>query len=77
MYDNEEGLKSKIKSWSKSLFNRLGSSLKKENINIRLVIMIEIKKSNNKEKDLPLFKHGVYIEDIIWRRGDGKILFEC
>ena len=38
--------------------------------------MIEIKK-NNKETDLPLFKHGVYIEDIIWPRGDGKILFNC
>ena len=40
--------------------------------------MIEIEKNNNnKETDLPLFKHGVYIEDIIWPRGDGKILFEC
>ena len=40
--------------------------------------MIEIKKNkNNKETDLPLIKHGVYIEDIIWPRGDGKILFEC
>ena len=29
--------------------------------------MIEIKKNNNKETDLPLCKHGV----------DGKILFEC
>ena len=40
--------------------------------------MIEIKNNNNnKETDLPLFKHGVYIEDIIWPRGDWKILFEC
>ena len=41
--------------------------------------MIEIKKNknNNKETDLPLFKRGVYIEDIIWPRGEGKILFEC
>ena len=39
--------------------------------------MIEIiNNNNNKETDLPLFKHGVYIEDIIWPRGDGKILFE-
>ena len=57
----------------------MGSSLKMENINIRLVIMIEIKNNNNnnKETDLPLFKHGVYMEDIIWPRGHGKILFEC
>ena len=40
--------------------------------------MIEIiNNNNNKETDLPLFKHGVYIEDIIWPRWDGKILFEC
>ena len=59
-----------------------GSSLTKENINIPLVITIEFKKNNNnnnnnKETDLPLFKHAVYIEDIIWPRGDGKILFSC
>ena len=42
------------------------------------MIMIEIKNNNNnKETDLPLFKHGVYIDDIIWPCGDGKILFEC
>ena len=49
-------------------------------INILLVVMIEIKnknKNNNKETDLPLFKHDVYKEDIIWPRGDGKILLEC
>ena len=48
-------------------------------INIVLVVMIEIKnknKNNNKETDLPLLKHDVYKEDIIWPRGDGKILFE-
>ena len=37
--------------------------------------MIEIKKNNNnKETDLPSFKHGIYIDDIIWPRRDGKIL---
>ena len=42
--------------------------------------MIEMTKNNNnnnKETDLPLFKHGVYIDDIVWPHGDGKILFEC
>ena len=40
--------------------------------------MIEIKNNNNNNKEtvLPLFKHDVCIEDFIWPRGDGKILFE-
>ena len=37
----------------------------------------KFKEKQNEETDLPLFKHRVYIEDIIWPHGHGKILFEC
>ena len=40
-----------------TIYNLLGSSLKKENINIRFS---DNDRNLKKETDLPLFKHGVY-----------------